>query len=120
MDNALLASFFASFSSEQSAFADAGHGRNLLVGMVFQELQGVVDLCRLELLRAAFTIMLFLLTLQKLAPGFDRAAWWNSIISKALMVGTVEHLIVTGGFIRLTRKLKDENTPERYMNGCRG
>ena len=57
MDNALLASFFASFSSEQSAFADAGHGRNLLVGMVFQELQGVVDLCRLELFRAAFTII---------------------------------------------------------------
>ena len=49
--------FFASFSSEQSAFADAGHGRNLLIRMIFQELQGVVDLCRLELLRAAFTII---------------------------------------------------------------
>ncbi len=61
---------------------------------------------KLSLLYGLF--MLFLLTLQKLAPDFERAAWWDSIISKALMVGTVEHLIVTGGFIRLTRKLKDE------------
>lgn len=62
---------------------------------------------KLSLLYGFF--MLFLLILQKFAPGFERAALWDRILSKALVVGTVQYLIVTGAFIRLIRKLKDEN-----------
>ncbi len=62
---------------------------------------------KLSLLYGLF--MLLLLILQKLAPGFALAAWWDGLLSKALVVGTVYYLIVTGFFIRLIRKLKDED-----------